>query len=282
MNIMMVGDISGNLGLQAASLSIKQLIKQYRLDLVIANGENTADGLGITYQSCSILKKIGVQVITTGNHVWDRREIFNFINCDESLLRPANFAPASPGRGHTIMRIKSLPVCVINLAGREHMSEAACPFQTADNIIRQVTPECRIIIIDFHAVSTAEKTALAWYLDGRISCLAGTHTHIQTADERILPQGSAYITDIGMVGPWNSVLGVAPAPMINYYKTGSTDNFHLANGRCVFNAIIVNIEEQTGKSLEIKRIQKFHKFYSNCNNSEFFAGEKRDLNKHHE
>ena len=257
MNVMLIGDISGLNGIRTTETLLPILIKEHHPDLIIANGENSANGLGITPNTFLALKNIGIHVVTTGNHFADKPEILRYY--DPCLIRPANFSADYPGHGYTTITVGNSEVCVINLAGREHMPPVDCPFYTADSIIRETHTKSEIIIIDFHAVSTTEKNALAWYLDGRCSCLVGTHTHIQTADERILPHGLGYISDLGMVGPWNSVLGVDPRCMIEYYRKGVADNFRLAEGLSVFCAIIVGIDEKTGKTKRIKRIQNFFK-----------------------
>lgn len=256
MNIMMVGDICGKPGRLAAAYCIPLLRQEYPIDLIIANGENSAGGIGITAPVMEELLSLGVDVITSGNHIWDKKEIMNFIGDDPRLIRPANYPPGTPGFGHTILTKNQVNIAVINLAGRAFMPPIDCPFREADKILSEISGQADIILVDFHAETTSEKMALAWYLDGRISCLAGTHTHIQTADERILTNGTAYITDLGMVGPWDSVLGVDKDLVIKKFLTGLPAKFSLADGRTVFCAVIVQIDEATGKAKAITRIQK--------------------------
>lgn len=256
MNIMMVGDICGKPGRLAAAYCIPLLRQEYPIDLIIANGENSAGGIGITAPVMEELLSLGVDVITSGNHIWDKKEIMNFIGDDPRLIRPANYPPGTPGFGHTILTKNQVKIAVINLAGRAFMPPIDCPFREADKILSEISGQADIILVDFHAEATSEKMALAWYLDGRISCLAGTHTHIQTADERILTNGTAYITDLGMVGPWDSVLGVDKDLVIKKFLTGLPAKFSLADGRTVFCAVIVQIDEATGKAKAITRIQK--------------------------
>lgn len=256
MNIMMVGDICGKPGRLAAAYCIPLLRQEYPIDLIIANGENSAGGIGITAPVMEELLSLGVDVITSGNHIWDKKEIMNFIGDDSRLIRPANYPPGTPGFGHTILTKNQVKIAVINLAGRAFMPPIDCPFREADKILSEISGQADIILVDFHAETTSEKMALAWYLDGRISCLAGTHTHIQTADERILTNGTAYITDLGMVGPWDSVLGVDKDLVIKKFLTGLPAKFSLADGRTVFCAVIVQIDEASGKAKAITRIQK--------------------------
>ncbi|MCX7779354.1 MAG: TIGR00282 family metallophosphoesterase [Negativicutes bacterium] len=255
MNILMIGDISGEAGVKTATGFIARIRAQIKIDLIIANGENAAGGLGIMPEHFRILRQAGIDMVTTGNHVWDKPEIYSTLLSEERLLRPANYSPLLPGRGCIIIE-KPQKICIINLAGREHLSPATCSFHTADELLGRLPNDCRIIILDFHAVSTTEKMALAWHLDGRVTCLAGTHTHIQTADERILPGGTAYISDLGMTGPWNSVLGVAPEPMIHFYMTGQREGFRLAGGPNVLGAILLTVDETTGRATNIERIQQ--------------------------
>lgn len=256
-NVMLVGDICGKPGRQAAAHYIPLLKKQNDLELVIANGENSAGGIGITKEIAAELFDIGIDIITTGNHIWDKKEVFDFIDREDRLLRPANYPAGTPGRGFQIIRTKTYRAGVINLAGRVFMPQIDCPFHAADAIIKEISAECEIIIIDFHAEATSEKMALAWYLDGEVSCIAGTHTHIQTADNRILPQGTAYISDLGMVGPWNSILGMEKEAVIQKFITGLPARFTVAKGESIFCAIIVTINVKTGQAENITRIQEF-------------------------
>jgi len=254
--ILMLGDICGRSGRQAAAHFIPLLTKQYEIDVVVANGENTAGGTGITQPIYDELLAIGIDVITSGNHIWDKKEVFSFIDSAEKLLRPANYPPGTPGRFYSLLQIRGVTLAIISLAGRTFMPPVDCPFRTIDNILDQLRDQADLYIIDFHAEATSEKMALAWYLDGKISCLAGTHTHIQTADERILPAGTAYITDLGMVGPWNAVLGVEKDLIIQKFVTGLPVRFSLAHGPNIFNAIIVDIDEASKKAISVQRISE--------------------------
>lgn len=257
MNIMMIGDICGKPGRTTAFYYIDELIAQYRVDLVLANGENSAGGVGITREVLEELLQHGIDVVTTGNHVWDKKEIYDFIDKTDKLIRPANYPPGTPGRGHLILPHKNSNIGIINLAGRVFMPQMDCPFRAADQILTEIQSRCDIIFVDFHAETTSEKMALAWYLDGRVSALVGTHTHVQTADERVLPQGTAFISDVGMVGPRDSVLGVDKDIVINKFLSGLPAKFSLAKGSTVFCAVIIEVDEITGKALAIQRIQKY-------------------------
>jgi len=257
MNIMMIGDICGRPGRYAAAQCIPLLKQEYHVDLIIANGENSAGGVGITSSVLEELLKMNIDMITTGNHVWDKKEILNFIDQDHPLIRPANYPPGTPGKGYHILQIKNRKIGIINLAGRTFMPPMDCPFRVADQILSEIKDICDIIIIDFHAEATSEKLALAWYLDGKVSCIAGTHTHIQTADERILPQGTAYISDLGMVGSWNSILGMDKEPVIKKFLTGLPAKFNVATDHdAIFCAIILQIDMDSNKVNHIIRIQK--------------------------
>lgn len=257
MNIMMIGDICGRPGRYAAAQCIPLLKQEYHVDLIIANGENSAGGVGITSSVLEELLKMNIDMITTGNHIWDKKEVFNFIDQDHPLVRPANYPPGTPGKGYHILQIKDRKIGIINLAGRTFMPPMDCPFRVADQILSEIKDICDIIIIDFHAEATSEKLALAWYLDGKVSCIAGTHTHIQTADERILPQGTAYISDLGMVGSWNSILGMDKEPVIKKFLTGLPAKFNVAADHdAIFCAIILQIDMDSNKVNHIIRIQK--------------------------
>lgn len=260
MNIMMIGDICGQPGRRTAAHFIPILKEKYDLHLIIANGENSAGGVGITANVLEELLEMGIDCITTGNHVWDKKEVFNFIDTERSLIRPANYPPGTPGKGYHILSIQNRKVAIINLLGRVFMPPIDCPFRTADQILSEIKKTCEVIIIDFHAEATSEKLALGYYLDGQISCIAGTHTHIQTADERIFPEGTAYISDIGMVGSWNSILGMDKEPVIKKFVTGLPAKFNVAaNTESIFCAIIIKLDS-TNRITEITRIQENFKF----------------------
>lgn len=261
MNIMMIGDICGQPGRRTAAHYIPLLKEKYNLDLIIANGENSAGGVGITFKVLEELSEMGIDCITAGNHIWDKKEVLNFIDEENNLIRPANYPPGTPGKGYHILPIKNRKVAIINLLGRVFMPPIDCPFRTVNQILSEIKDTCEIIIIDFHAEATSEKLALGYYLDGQVSCIVGTHTHIQTADERILPQGTAYISDIGMVGSWNSILGVDKEPVIKKFLTGLPTKFTVATGpETIFCAAMITIDSETNKVGQITRIQENFKF----------------------
>lgn len=255
MNIMVIGDICGRPGRQAAAHYIPKLKTEYNINCIIANGENAAGGVGITLPVYEELMSMGIDIVTTGNHVWDKKEIFDFIDKAEFLLRPANYPLGTPGKGYTIIPVGPYNIGIVNLAGRVFMPPVDCPFRTADEIISKLETQCDFVVVDFHAEATSEKMALGWFLDGRISCLVGTHTHIQTADERIFPKGTAYISDLGMVGPYHSILGVDKEPVIRKFLTGLPVKFSVATGESIFCAIIVVIDDHSGKAVSVTRIQ---------------------------
>jgi metallophosphoesterase (TIGR00282 family) len=258
MNILMIGDIVGGPGRKAVAKLTEQIVKEYAIDLTIANGENAAGGNGITKEIMDELLDAGIDFLTMGNHVWDKKEIMDFIDKTEKLIRPANYPPGTPGSGYKILvSAKGEKLGVISLSGRIFLSTLDCPFTIVDriiNLIKQSTPN---ILIDFHAEATSEKIAFGWYVDGRVSAVCGTHTHVQTADARILPKGTAYITDVGMTGPRDSVLGIKKEIVINKFLTHLPSRFEVATGIAQLNAVVIKIDSNTGKAKEIISMQKF-------------------------
>ena len=253
----MIGDIVGRPGRTIVRQLLPQIIKDYEIDFVIANGENAAGGNGITQKTAQELFISGIDFITTGNHVWDNKDVFNIINEEPRLIRPANYPAETPGKGYQTVLIKNyLPVTIINLAGRTFMPTLDCPFKTVEKILAKVENDSKIIVVDFHAEATSEKIAMGWYLDGRVTLVAGTHTHVQTADEKILTNGTAYITDVGMTGPINSVLGIEKEKVINKFVAQMPVRFEVAKGPAELNGILVDINELTGKALAIERIRE--------------------------
>ncbi len=250
----MIGDIYGKIGRQAVTQYIPALKTKYQLNLIIANGENSAGGVGITKKTLDEIYNSGVDVVTSGNHIWDKKEIFQFIDHERYLIRPANYPPQTPGKGYCIFEVNNKKVGIANISGRTFMPALDCPFRKADEIIECLNQECDLILFDFHAETTSEKMAMGWYVDGRITCMVGTHTHIQTADERILPKGTAYITDLGMVGPWNSVLGVDRDLVIKKFLTGLPVKFDIASGPHVFCGLVIMIDDQTNQVQKVQRI----------------------------
>ena len=254
MRIMMIGDIVGRPGRKGIKETLETIRQELKLDAIIANGENAAGGNGITADIGTDLFEYGIDVLTMGNHVWDKREAISYINRETRIVRPANYPPGSPGRGAGIYNVGGYTIGVINFSGRVYLSTLDCPFRLADEMLETVRSETPIIIVDFHAEATSEKVALGWYLDGRVSAVLGTHTHIQTADERILPQGTAYISDVGMTGPRNSVLGVKTELVLEKFTTQMPVRFEVADGPYQFNAVVIDIDEDTGMATDIERI----------------------------
>ncbi len=256
--IAMIGDIVGRPGRRVLQEKLPRLIEEHCLDAVIANGENAAGGFGITPEIAEDIFQCGVDVITSGNHIWDQKKIEPYIDEQPRLLRPANYPKGCGGRGEVIIPSKKstdIKIGVINLSGRVFMGSLDCPFQTVVPLIEKLQAETRVIIIDFHAEATSEKMAMACYLDGRISALAGTHTHVQTADERLLPGGTAYITDLGMTGPMDSVIGMKGDRVISKFLTAMPTRFEVASGDVQLQGILLEVDEQQGQARHIARIK---------------------------
>ena len=257
MNILFIGDIVGSPGREAIQKLLPALTKEYKLDFVIANAENAAGGSGITPRVAEELFAAGVNVLTSGDHIWKKREIFEMIAQEERILRPANFPAGAPGRGFSLFTSrKGLKVGVVNVNGRVFMEALECPFKTSLRAQEELSKETKIIIVDIHAEATSEKVALGWYLDGRVSAVLDTHTHIQTADEKILPKGSAYITDVGMTGPCDSVIGRRIEDVLERFLTQIPIRFEVARENVQLQGAVLDIDEDTGKARSITRIQK--------------------------
>lgn len=252
MNILAIGDVVGSIGCEYLRKRLPALKKMHGVDFCIVNGENSAAGNGITPQSADFLLDSGADLITTGNHVYKRREIYDRLDSDRNIIRPANYYPGNPGKGYTVADMGSVRIGVFNLAGNAFM-DGENPFTAADRILKELS-DCRIILCDFHAEATGEKRALGFYLDGRVSAVFGTHTHVQTADEQVLPNGTGYITDLGMVGTVDSVLGVSPQAIITKLKTGMPTRFDNNEGECMLNACLFEIDKQSGKTTAVQRI----------------------------
>lgn len=252
MNILTIGDVVGSIGCRFLRERLPQLKKGKAVDLVIANGENSADGNGLTPTSAQFLFDSGVDVITSGNHSFRRKESYDFYDSCETLLRPANFPAAAPGKGVCIVDMGRIQVGVINLMGVVYMESMDSPFDTADRLLEGMP---KITLIDFHAEATGEKRSFAYYLDGRVSAVFGTHTHVQTSDECVLENGTGYISDLGMTGPIHSVLGVKPELVIQKMRTKMPVRFDLSDGPCQMDCALFHIEEKTGKTESVERIQ---------------------------
>lgn len=257
MNILFIGDIVGSPGREAINKLLPELKKEYRLDFVIANAENAAGGSGITPRVADELFNAGVDVLTSGDHIWKKREVFELIDKDGRILRPVNFPQGAPGQGKNVFKTKAgLRVGVVNVQGRVFMEALECPFKTTREAQEVLSKDTQIIIVDIHAEATSEKVALGWYLDGLASAVLGTHTHIQTADERILPQGTAYITDVGMTGPLDSVIGRKIEDVLERFVTSIPTRFEVAKENIQLQGVVLDIDENTGKARAIVRIQK--------------------------
>ena len=254
MRIMLVGDVVGRAGRRAFRTITPRLRTERKIDVVIVNGENSAGGKGFTRKALDELYAGGADVVTSGNHVWDKKDVFEFIEDEPFLVRPANYPEGTPGKGYCIFPFKAVNLAVLNLSGRSFMPALDCPFQKADGILAEIAEQADVIVLDFHAETTSEKLAMAYYLDGRADIVAGTHTHVQTADERILPGGTAYITDLGMVGPQDSVLGVRTDLVIQKFRTGLPVRFEMAEGPAEYAAVIADIDPAGQRRPAIERI----------------------------
>ncbi len=255
MNILFIGDIVGRPGRQSAALWLPHLRKQYAVDLVVANGENAAGGLGITPAILRELLGMGIHVVTMGNHTWRKREFVKHIDVFRTVVRPANYAEGVPGRGAAIYTLEDgRKAGVINLLGRVYMEPTACPFVAGARAAEELRQETPLVLVDMHAEATSEKVAMGWHLDGKCTAVLGTHTHVQTADERVLPGGTAYITDVGMTGPRDSVIGVEREPVLHRFLTGMPVEFKVAKGVSAFSGVVVEADDATGTARSITRI----------------------------
>lgn len=257
MRILFIGDVVGEPGRHAIKELLPKIKKSEGVEFVIANAENVAGGSGVTPALAEELFGYGIDCITSGDHIWKRKEVFEKLDSDKRLLRPANYPSGDPGSGSTIIESKSgTSVGVINLVGRVFMQAVECPFKTAKREIEKIKNKAQIIIVDIHAEATSEKIAMGWYLDGTVSALIGTHTHVQTADEKILPQGTAFISDAGMTGALDGVIGRKKEQILNRFLTQMPTKFEMAEGDVQLHGVIIDIDDKTGKANSIKRIQK--------------------------
>jgi metallophosphoesterase (TIGR00282 family) len=253
MNILFIGDIFGSPGRRIVADHLRDIVETNRIDLTIANAENSAGGFGVTPSIAEDLFALGIDILTTGNHVWDKREVYDYLDRQPRLLRPANY-PQAPGRGVVVFRARNGVDCaVINLQGRVYMPSTECPFRKADQILGDLDPAVKVKFVDFHAEVTSEKIALGWHLDGRVSAVVGTHTHIPTADTRILPGGTAYQTDCGMTGPYDSVIGVETGIILQRFLTGLPARMEPAKRCPELHSVILDIDEDTGKARSARR-----------------------------
>jgi len=256
MKILFIGDIVGNPGRKALIEGLPDLVSKLKIEFVIANAENAAGGFGITQSIGEELFSLGIHVLTSGNHIWDKKEAVTYIVKENRLLRPANYPPDVPGFGSIVMNAPSGDkVAVLNLSGRVFMSPLDCPFRKAREEVAVLKKQTKIIIVDFHAEATSEKSAFGWFLDGEVSAVIGTHTHVQTADEKILPKGTAFITDVGMTGPVDSIIGVKKEQIIQKFLTQIPVRFETAKGETMLSCAVVDINPKTGLSTSIQRLQ---------------------------
>jgi metallophosphoesterase (TIGR00282 family) len=255
MNILFIGDIVGRPGRELIRKGVRGLVEKHSVDLVIANAENSAAGFGITKDIGDTLLELGVDVMTSGNHIWDKREALEYIATEPRLLRPANYPAGVPGRGSYVARTgDGREVGVINVMGRVFMTPIDDPFAVVLREIESIRHRTRVIVVDFHAEATSEKVAMAWHLDGKVTLVVGTHTHVQTADERILPNGTACMTDAGMTGPHDSIIGMEREPSLARFLTGMPTKFEPATGNPRLNGVVVTADDKTGRATAVTRI----------------------------
>jgi 2',3'-cyclic-nucleotide 2'-phosphodiesterase len=252
--VICVGDVFGEPGRRAVQVLLPKLRKQHDADVTIVNVENSAAGFGVTPVIAKTFLDQGVDVMTSGNHIWDKKEIIEYIVKENLLLRPANFPSGTPGVGAAVVKAGPHKVAVLNLMGRVFMHALDCPFRKADEEIPRLRQETPIIVVDMHCEATSESQAMGWYLDGKVSAVVGTHRHVQTADERLLPQGTAYITDLGMTGPVNSVIGVDPELAIGRFVSQMPNRFEPAKGPAALHGAVIRIDPETGRGLSIERL----------------------------
>ncbi len=254
MRFLIVGDVVGRPGRRILQEKLPYLRKTHAVDAVIVNGENAAAGLGITPQVCEEILDMGVDVITSGNHIWDKKEILEYIAHQPRLLRPLNYPEGVPGQGGLLLETRGIPWAVISLNGRVFMNSLDCPFRRVEEHIAGIPGNTKVVIVDFHAEATSEKIAMAWYLDGKVSCLVGTHTHVPTADEQLFPRGMAYISDIGMTGAHNSIIGVEVKQILHRFLTQMPVKNIVAKENLFLNGVLVDVDNGSGKAKGIQRI----------------------------
>lgn len=257
MNILFIGDIIGAYGRAIVKQLLPGLKQELAVDLTIANGENSAHGYSITEKIYTEFMEMGIDALTMGNHTWEKKELVKNSAAFEKLVRPANYPPGVPGQDHLIIDVKGVKVGIVNLLGRVFMQCLDCPFQVAEKLIAKIREKAKVIIVDMHAEATSEKCAMGYFLDGSVSAVVGTHTHVMTADERIFPRGAAFISDVGMVGAQDSIIGMDRDQILKRFTTQLPEKFEpTEEGPGLFNAVLLKVDPQTGKALEIKRIQR--------------------------
>ncbi len=255
LTVICVGDVFGEPGRRAVQMLLPKLKKQHEADLAVVNVENSASGFGVTPQIARTFLEQGVDVMTSGNHIWDKKEIIEYIGKENLLLRPANYPPGTPGAGSIVIKAGPHKVAVLNLMGRVFLPQLDCPFRKADEELERLRAETSIIVVDMHAEATSESQAMGWHLDGRVSVVVGTHRHVQTADERLLPKGTAYITDLGLTGPTDSVIGVEPELALARFLSGMPNRFEPAKGPAMLQGAVIRIDPETGRGLSIERLR---------------------------
>ncbi|GIO11606.1 hypothetical protein J19TS2_11610 [Cohnella xylanilytica] len=255
MKVVFIGDIVGNVGRDTVKRLLPWIKDKYQPHVIIANGENAAGGRGINAAIARELFEWGVHGITMGNHTWDNRDIFEFIDDEPRLIRPANLPPGTPGAGNAVIKVGNKELAIVNLIGRTFLPPSDCPFRAADEIVDELRRKHRCILVDFHAEATSEKIAMGWHLDGRASLVVGTHTHVQTNDDRILPEGTAYVTDAGMTGPRDGVLGMERETVIRKFMNGLPARFQVADTKWILSGVFVDIDEATGKAVKVQTIR---------------------------
>jgi hypothetical protein len=255
MKILFIGDVVGKPGRQALAALLRKVQEAHGIDLTVANGENAAGGFGITPETGADLFRLGVDVITSGNHIWDKKEVLGYLPKENRLLRPLNYPPGAPGYGSVVVTARDgTKVAVLNVSGRVFMHDLDCPFRATLAEIEGLAGQTRVRVVDFHAEATSEKIAFGRFLDGRVSAVVGTHTHVQTADERVLPGGTAYISDLGMTGPAESVIGVEADIVVRKFLTGLPERFETAKGAAQLQGAVVTIDPGSGLALGIERV----------------------------
>lgn len=253
---LLLGDVIGQPGSRALFIGLQKLVRTYGADLVVVNGENAAAGFGITPEDVKQLFSIGVNVITTGNHVWQKKEIYPLLDSEDRLLRPANYPSGVPGHGSCVIQVRDREVAVVNLQGRLRMTNLQCPFLVGRDMVRKLRKRTPLIFVDFHAEATEEKEALGQYLDGEITALVGTHTHTQTGDERILSKGTGYITDIGMIGPADSVIGIKKSIAVQRSLTQIPIKMEVAETTAVIQGVVIEADTKSGRTVSIRRVSE--------------------------
>ncbi|MDN4066916.1 TIGR00282 family metallophosphoesterase [Paenibacillus vini] len=255
MKVLFIGDIVGNTGRKALKETLPRLKSKYNPHIIIANGENAASGRGITAKIAREFFELGIHGLTMGNHTWDNKEIFDFIDDEPRMVRPANYPPGTPGLGSTIIKANGKELALVNLMGRTFLPAIDDPFRMADDIVDELSKKHKCILVDFHAEATSEKIAMGWHLDGRVSLVVGTHTHVQSNDDTVLPEGTAYLTDAGMVGSREGILGMERSAVLRKFTTQLPVRFQVDEGKWQFHGCVVDIDEATGHAKKIEKIR---------------------------